>query len=300
MFNISDTIRPIGIPSSKVTAGVGYITIPVDSSIDRDTFIEDCYRTQRVAMLGGQLGGMFYDVSIDTECIKNIQFPNEPGGKGSPVVWLNIPVFEKQVIVAVLKDEDDYIFNDEHSLINTRSHSSTFITTSIQAKDGHAGFAMSSDKEDSSVDIDILNSNNKSKLNVRVSGDISINGNESVNLQSDKNIFINVKNEKDENLLFIKYTANAGYEYRDEFGNEIACVDGVISIKSKKINHSDGDEPMVLGDKLVQTLSKLIDAINKITVPTALGPSGTPINKIEFNNIKSSLEDIKSKISNLS
>jgi hypothetical protein len=43
-------------------------------------------------------------------------------------------------------------------------------------------------------------------------------------------------------------------------------------------------------------LSDLIDEINKITVPTAFGPSGTPTNTAQFNNIKNRLEDMLSNL----
>jgi hypothetical protein len=53
-------------------------------------------------------------------------------------------------------------------------------------------------------------------------------------------------------------------------------------------------EPAVLGDVLKSKLESLIDAINVLTVPTAFGPSGTPINAATFTSIKSGLSDILS------
>ena len=45
-------------------------------------------------------------------------------------------------------------------------------------------------------------------------------------------------------------------------------------------------ESSVLGETLKTTLEKLIDEINKITVQTAVGPSSTPKNALEFTAIK--------------
>ena len=42
---------------------------------------------------------------------------------------------------------------------------------------------------------------------------------------------------------------------------------------------------------LKKTLSDLLDAITKMTVTTATGPSGTPINAVDFTNIKDDLDN---------
>ena len=49
----------------------------------------------------------------------------------------------------------------------------------------------------------------------------------------------------------------------------------------------DADEAAVLGDTLKGLLDELIDAIAALTVPTGVGPSGTPVNIAQFQSIKS-------------
>jgi hypothetical protein len=68
-------------------------------------------------------------------------------------------------------------------------------------------------------------------------------------------------------------------EYKDTKGVECIIENGKISIK----NNSYG---------IKQAFDELIDAIGKLTVTTATGPSGIPINKAEF-------DAVKQKISNL-
>lgn len=58
-------------------------------------------------------------------------------------------------------------------------------------------------------------------------------------------------------------------------------------------------EKAVLGETLKTKLEELIDAILAITVPTALGPSGTPINAAQFSTIKSQLDQILSNVNTL-
>ena len=54
-------------------------------------------------------------------------------------------------------------------------------------------------------------------------------------------------------------------------------------------------ESAVLGNKLKTQLENLIDSITSLTVPTAFGPSGTPINSSAFTSIKNQLSSILSQ-----
>jgi hypothetical protein len=71
--------------------------------------------------------------------------------------------------------------------------------------------------------------------------------------------------------------------------------DGEIQIKAGTV----ALEKSILGETLKAKLEALIDAINAITVPTGVGPSGTPINAATFTTLKSQLTQILStKIKN--
>lgn len=56
----------------------------------------------------------------------------------------------------------------------------------------------------------------------------------------------------------------------------------------------DASEAAVLGDTLKGLLDELFDAIAALTVPTGTGPSGFPINSIQFTNIKARLQQFLS------
>lgn len=65
----------------------------------------------------------------------------------------------------------------------------------------------------------------------------------------------------------------------------------------------DETEPIVLGDTLLDILSRLSDeltalctSISAITVPTTQGPSGTPINAADFSNISSNISGIQGEL----
>jgi hypothetical protein len=73
-------------------------------------------------------------------------------------------------------------------------------------------------------------------------------------------------------------------------GTEIKTV-----VHGDKVDlHSDADQDAVRGNELKDILSDLIDAIGALTVPTGVGPSGLPINKTQFDAIKTRLDNILS------
>ena len=86
--------------------------------------------------------------------------------------------------------------------------------------------------------------------------------------------------------------------YADKFNNEVILNEDNVQIKCAKYNLGDGAEPMVLGDTLKGLMEELIDAINAITVPTPYGPSGMPLNSVQFSAIKAKLGNMLSQLSN--
>lgn len=94
----------------------------------------------------------------------------------------------------------------------------------------------------------------------------------------------------------VKVESNGNLTISTNGGKEQVLVnhqDGSITFKASKIKlgSTEATERLVLGNKWKSLMEKLINAINKIQVPTSSGPSGTPINAVEFNAIKKDLED---------
>lgn len=299
-MDLNKTIRPIEIPSGNQPAGIGYITIPDVDEVDREQFVEDCYRSHTVCIHGGVHYGIFYNVSIDKEVLKTIIFPKEKGGMGSPIVWVNIKPWNKPVIVAVLKYENDYYLNKEGELNNSRELDGNHIDMSAKAAKGSVDLTITTQAGiNPKLRVKLISPDKNGEIDVYVKGKAKIHSTEETTIVSDKKILLHVVDEKTKNRAIIQYERDQGFTYLDEFENEINANSDMIEIKSKKINHSEGSEPMVLGNKLESLLEKLDDAIMKITVPTPLGPSGTPINTPEFQAIKQEIKTIKSQISNL-
>lgn len=72
----------------------------------------------------------------------------------------------------------------------------------------------------------------------------------------------------------------------------------IIGVENGKIfaGNDTATEPMLLGNVMVDLMSRLIDAINQMTIATPSGPSAPgPIDKIPFNNIRNELKNALSK-----
>jgi hypothetical protein len=77
----------------------------------------------------------------------------------------------------------------------------------------------------------------------------------------------------------------------------------ITNSSGQKVNVGDGadtaNEPAVLGTTLKGLLEQTLDAITALTVPTGVGPSGTPINAAQFISIKARLQQALSTTVNV-
>jgi hypothetical protein len=298
-FTLDETIRPIAVNSENGSAGIGYITIPDNDNTDRDQFVEDCYRSNTVALLGGINHSFFCDVSIDKEVLKSIEFPKNKGQMGSPVVWVNIPSYNKPIVIAVLKCNGDYYLNAEGEWNLSREFNGNHIDISAKSKEGVLNFSVIA--TGGKIKFNIIDANKNGEFNIYVKGKSQIHATEETQIISDKKIQFAVVDEDSKNRVVITYERDRGFTYIDEYSNEINIKDGQIQFKSDKINHNDGNEPMVLGNTLKGIVSDLCDAISALTVTCAGpgNPSSPPVNLAQFTVIKTKLKTMLSKKSNL-
>jgi hypothetical protein len=69
-----------------------------------------------------------------------------------------------------------------------------------------------------------------------------------------------------------------------------------VEVNAQRINLGDetAEHPATLGDEAKDILSRMLDAINSLTVSTAMGPSSVPLNVATFTAIKNDLDQILS------
>jgi hypothetical protein len=253
------------IPSSRYSSGVGYIAIPSD--VDRATFIQQCYRINRVS-IRTENAEFFNNVPIDKSAIQQIEFPAESDEIGSPVMWVNVEPNHQLVIVAVLEKNDHTSFLNEKRFRLSKVFGRNKAIIDGDGGNGNLLITLDSDQDNGGVLNIVLNNKNKrAKLNIHVNGSAEVYCTEKLTIK-----------------------ANNGLEYKDEFGNTITAKEKETNISADKITHNGGKEPMLLGDTSIQFLSDLMDQLGK----ESAGPYPLFGQSI-YLKFKERLEKLKSK-----
>jgi hypothetical protein len=116
---------------------------------------------------------------------------------------------------------------------------------------------------------------------------------ESLFLYGNKNLSLFANNVVSIDSNGIDFTSRDSIFFTAKSGKNI-----VIGVENGKIMLGSGnvDQQMVLGNKLVNLIGQLIDAINQMQIATPSGPSAPgPINPLIFNEIGNKLKDCLSK-----
>lgn len=291
-----------GIPSENLPCGVGFVIIP--NNVDIKTYKEDVYRSGRISIYGGYGHSNFYNVLIDREVLQRVKFPEKTGEMGSPVVWINIPKHNEPIVIACLKYDEDFHSTSEFRSRTTRVNDGNLVDFDLDGKKGKATLnIVGNAKSDGELEINISSLNHKGKFKLIVDGRILEKTSDSTIRISEKQMISAVTDKK--GITKAKFELNSESEYRldyeDEFENKIRSTEDKLNIradKSKKIDFGDGSEPLVLAKTLKSILDEYDDALAKMTVPTAFGPSGTRINDSEFRAVRAKFEEFFSKLTN--
>ena len=256
-----------GIKGENSYCGVGYVAIP--KGTDREVYIKDCYRRNVITMFGGQFHPIFYDVPVTVEAIQQIKFPDVTGEYGSALLWLNVPFYNKPVVIAVVKAGGDiYLIEqenwrvtksiDENSIDINAKASNASISFNIQASKGVAG----------KYKIRIVNNEETCTYDLFVKGTITQHSTKQYSIISDESFDFSVIDSENKLKGHIRYKAGEGFIYEDEFDNYIKAVDSKIEQKSKKINLINGNdqsEPAVLGNKNIDSQKAITEALSDLT-----------------------------------
>ena len=276
-------------------SGIGYIVIPRDANTAE--YVQRCYRTHTVSISGGYDSTYMHGVKIAEQALNNIKFPDNDDGLGSAVVWLRDSFTNRAIVIGTLKTagESNMVQGSQQRLVQETVQSvvEMFLdalncTININAHGNENVAAMINIKASSGKDDgDVVNIISKDYI-------ATDSRHIKVNLTEDFELIIN-NGEKD--ILYIVGNEEE-LHITDHFKNEAIFNEENIQILTNRFNVGKGKEQMILGNTLINLLSKLIDAILNMTVLTHVGPSGTPLNASTFSEIKSKLEDALSKLSN--
>jgi hypothetical protein len=304
-----------GLPSGNLPAGIGYVIIPL--GVDLELYIEDCYRSGRISMYGGLGYSNMHQVPVDREVLQRIKFPDKVGEHGSPVVWVNIPKYNSPVIISCLKHDDElHVLQEFQKRITRIDEKGNGVDLDMNPK-GAGGPKMtlsvncSEKSKSASLWVKVNGKGDDNEFILDVDGQAVINATDKIIAIGQNTVEVAVA-PIDGNVrarVVMNSKADGDDEivdrllYEDEYKNSVKVNSERIQIKAEDssrivFGEDDTAEPLVKGDTTVEKLESILDAINQITVPTAFGPSGTPINAASFVEIKNGLSDILSELTN--
>lgn len=278
------------------SSGKGYIVVPQDE--DRDKYVRVCLSRGELSIMLED-GGVVENVPTSKELFNHVEFPNSFEEIGSEVQWVSEKPSNQIRVIGIFTRDDEYNNSKEGVSNIYRINGDNYVEVSVNGNDTMVNIiSVSNDSKPSKVNI-IANSNTEdSEINLKTTGKVNIESVSDVNVITQSLFKVLIEDKEEENRTSIEYEKGVGLKYLDEFENEIIANEDHVKVKaSKAVVLGEGKEPLVLGDTLKSTLEDIVRAINKITVPTGLGPSGTPINAAEFTSIQSSLESILSQYS---
>lgn len=290
----SDGMKTVGIERERYPVGIAYVCIP--SNIKREDYITGCIRSGKLGLFF-DTGDFVWDVPVDTDKLERVIFPEKYGDLGSMVVWVNVPKHNVPIVIGIISKDDDF-------------HSYEYGQTTLE-KDSSAGSASVVVDEKGQILITAKSFDPESapRIITRL-GSFDIPGDFQTTIfgvkadyvigsvyQSATKDFTWVVQDQaiDELQSSITFKKGEGYTYLDEFENLLKMEDQKMTLDSPEILHgANATESAVKGDTLESLLEQLIDAINLISVTTAVGPSGPPINAAQFIAIKNQLATFKS------
>ena len=276
-------------------SGIGYVVIPDNDT--RDEYINNCYYSCTVTIDGGYGYSYIENVPIPLELLQQIKFPLKEDEVGSRVFWVRENTFNRPVIVGILNNlyEPNGMVAGQNRYV--QEINGNVVEIFMDANTAEMNIKVTGSKNNPSKVNVISNTNEDSEINVTSSGKVKISAKNLI-VEAFKDAVFTLKKNDSKELLKIE-SNDTQLKITDQFDNEVTLKDGEIDVVSNKINHNGGNEPMVLGNTLKESLSNLIDAILSMTMVTPTGASSTPMNAAQFIQIKSQLNNILSQKSNL-
>jgi hypothetical protein len=281
-------------PVDRDHCGLGHIVIPPD--IDREVYIRQVYDTGRCILISLN-DDPITNVILPFHIVQQIKFPIKENERGSFVFWNNLPRINQIVVVAIIPEEDELSPFSENSIGDIESYKQYTISDVRSLKDNTRLLSVS-DEESGTGNIQLQASGNEkiSRVQIKADGTINMDSDNTIDIYTEEGLNVSVGSEEGE-ISTINITREGVLNYTDKYNNQVKIIDGQVFIETGQVKLGENaQEKAVLGDTLKAKLESLHDLIVAHTHPTAMGPSGTPLNSASFTSLKSELSQILSEL----
>lgn len=174
---LKQTNRPFPI-------NTGYVSIP--EGIDREEYISNCYRKERVSIVADQGGFMIHDCYISKESIRNVRFPSSSEKLGSPVVYVYTAISTKPIIIACVSEESETDLLEEGKFKLDKTFGGNRVQVVGNARNGNLYVNVETYDDNTSDIVVNLSSKKDTNLKVTLNGTTEIHSTKEFNVKTEK------------------------------------------------------------------------------------------------------------------
>lgn len=163
------------------TSGFGYVIIP--EGVDRDQFVETCFRKNRISIVDDSNGNVIHDCYITNEALQNIKFPRVVGEKGIPVVWTSQPMQTEPMIIGTFTPINNITIRDDEEIDVTRAWDQGLLSIKGSAKDGSLFITLRGDTAPAYIKV-VVDGSEDAILEAESSGSIKATANKNIDVKA--------------------------------------------------------------------------------------------------------------------
>lgn len=158
---------------SKPACGIGYVIVPPD--VDREEYIETCFRTETISMYPEVGGTSYNNVPLALSALQDIEFPGEGDVFGSQVVYLLHPSQRTPIILAVVDKSDEMKDAGWKQFLLSKEYHGDMVQVRGDARKGFLLFkVLSSSSSGGNITVQLFKKDGTGKMTIQVQGDIII------------------------------------------------------------------------------------------------------------------------------
>jgi len=279
--------KRVGISNTRYYCGTGRVIIPSNVE-DRDAFVESCYRTTSVSIMGRGNLDIMHNVDVDSEVMERLKFPETSDTLGSSVFWVNVPVYNKAVIVSKLNNPEEIPLISENEFSFIREGKKGVVSIVGTGKRGEilinvTGF----ERESGKLLINVGNALDQGEFKVTVSGSFDLNVSDAISTKS----FVSDRRVVKDAIENIETFSDMTFETI-----ESRIKEGTSGYKIEEESFEMGDATVTatIAEETEAMFHSILDELGKTTVTTSIGPSPL-LNAAQLLALKTNTTKIFSK-----
>lgn len=279
--------KVVGIGNRRNACGTGRVIIPSNTE-DRDSYVEKCFRTTTLSILNRESLDIMHNVDVDPEILERITFPVDSDTLGSSVFWINVPIYNKAVIIAKLNNPDEIPSVGEKEFIFMRDGEKGTVSIIGSGKKGELLINVTGkDSGYGKFTVSIGNPDGTGSFDLNINGTFNISTSGAISTRSYELDRRSVKSVDEEKETYSEITY-------DKVETRLKEGTSGHKIEEDSYEIGKGDSTASLAEEVEKMFHDILDELAKSQVTTALGPSPL-LNIAQLQALKANTKNIFSK-----